>query len=451
MAGRPQKRVLVFCRSYLVADFRENVAPLADKHQFEFLTDGACEGTADTRADFYAALNSGLSCSEIDPSIEDDVIARCRLLRNLERERARRLVHAMARTLDTKLSELSPDIVFCHWVDEYSLHLLSILARRRGIRFLAYASAYFPNLAQFTDHSNGQALNVREPSAEEVEKTLGLIRPNHFRQNYNQSARHSLLLQAVGVARYNVKRLVFKAKSILENDPWGMHYRITPYVVDRRNLLDFPSESLFEQDWQGALHNKKQERPSSSTVFLPLSYFPEASTDYWVSDRRILDYESTIIRVIQSLAPSCNLLVKEHPHMLGGRKPAFYQRLRSMDAVVSADPYAFSADALAASDAVVLGGGSVGIEAYLRNKPIFTYCDSSYWYGPSGATFLPLESITEWADTIRKTLASFEPQTDELKSEFVHECLRATMHIRKGGRRWPLVEPGELHQLLLNS
>lgn len=448
MNGLARKRILVFCRSYLVADFRENVAPLADKYDFKFLTDGACRGTADTRAAFYAALRTGERHPEIDAATEADVVARCRLLRNIDGAQARRMLHAMAIALDARLSEIDPQVVFCHWVDEYSLHLLSILSRRRRIKFIAYAAAYFPNLVQFTDHSNGRALHVREPAAAEVAETLEAVSPRDFRQDYRQPARHSLLRQARGVARYNVKRLVFKAKSILENDPWGMHYRITPYVVDRRSLRDYPSASLFEREWQTSLKAMRDKRPDAPVVFLPLAYFPEASTDYWITDRSILDYENVVVRIAEVLSRSCIVLVKEHPHMIGGRRPSFYERFQRLSSVINIDPYAYSADVLGASNAVIVGGGSVGIEAYLRDKPILTYCDNSYWYPASQATFLSLSEIDAWPKLICHAAAHFRAPTSEDKLAFVRECLRTTMHTRKEGRIWPLVEVSELDDLL---
>jgi hypothetical protein len=45
-------RALVFCRPYLLDDFRKNVAPLSGAYEFRFLTDGHSPGAAETRQRF---------------------------------------------------------------------------------------------------------------------------------------------------------------------------------------------------------------------------------------------------------------------------------------------------------------------------------------------------------------------------------------------------------------
>jgi hypothetical protein len=49
-----KSRVFIFCRPYLIPDFQENVAPLANEYEFSYLTDGPWKGIRDTRQRFYA-------------------------------------------------------------------------------------------------------------------------------------------------------------------------------------------------------------------------------------------------------------------------------------------------------------------------------------------------------------------------------------------------------------
>lgn len=445
---QPRRRFLVFCRNYLVPDFRDNVAPTRDEFEFDFLTDGASRGTRDTRKPFYAALRAGTRSAEIDAATESDVIARCRLLRNIDAVQARRMVHAMACVLAAELDRCRPDAVLCHWVDEYVTHLLSILSARRGSRFVGYAYSYFPKRVQLVQRADGLAFDVREPNDEEVGQTLQTISPQAFRQNYAQAAHYSRWRHGFGVLRYGVKRAVFATKSVLQRDPWNLHYAVTPYIVERRRLSDFPSASLFETDWRAALGRHRQCHPRRPVVYLPLAYFPESSTDYWVADKSILDYEAKVIEIVRSLVADCVVVVKEHLHMMGGRRPAFYARLREREPVLSVHPAQVSNEVLADCDAVVVGGGSVGVESFVRGKPVFSYCDNSFWFAPSGAFRLDLAATQEWAGQIRAQLAQFRPADDRRKHEFVRQCLRSTVRPRPGARRWLLMDEADLRALL---
>lgn len=444
-AAKP--RILSFCRPYLVADFRANLAAVADEFELDFLTDGRAPGTRDTRTRFYENLRNERRCAELDEATEAEVRARCRLLRNVPAARARALMHAMALVLAHELDSFRPGAVLCHMVDEYVTHLLAILATRRGARFVGYAHSYFPGLLQLTQYAHGGAFDVREPADDEVERILDTIGQRIYRQNYMQRSSYTLARHLYGLARYRLKLAVFRTKSILERDPWNLHYAITPFVVERRRLRDFPRGSDFAADWSKALR-ELVARSGRPVVYLPLAYFPESTLDYWVRDTRILRYEDLSIEMIRTLARDHVVVVKEHLHMMGCRDSSFYPRLRAEAQVVSVHPHEYSNDVLAASDAVVLGAGSVGVEATIRDKPVLSYCDSSYWFAASGATALALDDLTSWPAHVGHVLRTHAPLSAAAKHRFIGQCLRSTARPRPGGRRWPFMDIEDLRSVL---
>src|SRR5262249_20454131 len=156
-------------------------------------------GTRDTRRAFYAALRDRQRCAELDDATATDVLARCRLLRNLPVETATGLMHAMARVLSTELDRTRPSAVLCHMVDEYVTHLLSLLAQRRGIRFVGYGYSYFPGFIQVTQQGYGRALKVREPMEAEIDAVLSKIGQREFRQNYVQRGNYTLTAHLKGL------------------------------------------------------------------------------------------------------------------------------------------------------------------------------------------------------------------------------------------------------------
>lgn len=442
-------RVFVFCRPYLVADFRNNVAPLDEEFEFTFLTDGFCEGTPDTRADFYAALRDRQMCNELSAVDEDNVRTRCRLLRNIDRGQAHALMHAMASVLARRLDEFRPSTVLCHLVDEYIIHLLSLLAEKRSIPFVNYFASYFPGRVQLTEGAHGVPLDVYEPSDAEVREALNLILQPRFRQNYTQRPNYSVWRHFLNVQRYKAKVLVFSLRSLIERDRWNLHYRVTPYVAERRRVRDFPRKSDFHSDWRRRIERLASER-GGPTIYLPLAYFPEATTDYWVRNLRMTEYERCLIEIIRSLAgaPDGSLIIKEHLHMMGARARSFYSELMSIPNVVSVHPLEHSNELLSMSDAVVMGAGSVGIEATVRNKPVFSYCDTSYWFKPSRATFLNLDDVGSWGEVVRNHLMSGKRSHVTDNETFIRACLRSNVPARGPGRIWPLIDVQALRTTL---
>ncbi|XIA64105.1 hypothetical protein ACFIOY_35090 [Bradyrhizobium sp. TZ2] len=338
----------------------------------------------------------------------------------------------MAAALQEWLDRLNPEAVICHWVDEYVTHLLSILARRRGVRFVGYAYSLFPGLLQLTSNANGDAFDIRTPSSNEVEEAIAALMKPFFRQDYNQRLNYSLRRHVLGIGRYYVKRIVFLAKGYLERDPLHVHYAITPYLAERRSIRDFPSANCFSNDWKSELTSLRK-KSSSPTVYIPLAYFPEAAIDYWIKDKSIIDYENKMVEIVAAISRGCVVAIKEHPHMLGARNPDFYKRVGSIPNVVMIPPLEYSAEVMASSDAVLLGAGSVGIEAALHDKPIFTFSNTSYWFARSGAVYLDLASIGNWAERIVEALKSARPLSKGEKHEFIKACLGCTVFLAPVG------------------
>jgi hypothetical protein len=440
-----RRAVLVFCRPYLLADFRANIAPLADEYDFHLLTDGRCSGTRDTRARFYSRLGQSPAPSGFTSADEGEVIARCRYLRNLEPKLALSMLRAMASVIEEEMDRVRPAVVLSHMVDEYVTNLTAEIAKRRGVPYVGYAYSYFPGKIQATLYSNGEPHRLREPADDEVRQTLEQISLRTFRQDYAQPDTYTPLRHLKAMLRYRVKQVVFAIKKRLDRDRLNIHYGCLPFVVERRHWRDFPAASDFHSDWKQRIESAGGERP---IVYMPLGYFPEATIDYWIEDRRILDYEAQVLKICELLGRHFRVVVKEHLHMLGGRSPVFYRKLRDIPGVVSAHPQTFSNDVLGMADVVLMGAGSVGVEAFIRGKPIVSFSHRSYWFAASGASYVDLADLDSWPAKIGACLAAYSQPSARQRFEFVRECLRSTMRTQRPGRRWPICVPEDLRQAL---
>ncbi|MCU0801355.1 MAG: hypothetical protein MUD11_06190, partial [Rhodobacteraceae bacterium] len=296
--------------------------------------------------------------------------------------------YAMQRILD----RVNPAAVICHMVDEYVIDTLSQLCTFRGIRCIGYCASFFPGRVQITQSSYGQAFDVVAVDDSIVEPILDRLADDRFRQNYIQAPSLRFRDHLRGFLRYQVKRVVFPVKGWLERSPLAVHYEILPYIAEHRRLSDFPSAAMFDRDWRAQLAQARQERDAAA-VYIPLSYAPESTNDYWISNTRAVHYEAMILDLIRRTAADQITVVKEHVHMIGCRSRAFYAALRAIPGVINVHPTEFSNLVLAECDLLLLGGGSSGVEAVLRNKPVLTYCETSYWFAGSGATWLDLDDL----------------------------------------------------------
>jgi hypothetical protein len=448
LVAQQKKRIFVFARFNLVESYKRNVAPFAGEYRFAFFTDGKARGTRDTRRRFYDAFHSREKSAELTAEDEADLVERCRYMRNIPVDLALRQAHAMALALAEELDRIAPDAVLSQMVDDYVTYLCALLAKKRGIRFVSYAYSYFPGHIQLTQFWSGEPFDVRIPDDEEVREVHEAISQRVFRQHYVQAPGLSFPDHAKRVLRYWLKQAIFKAKSIAERDPLNLHYRVQPYIVEKRRLGDFPAAREFSADWKRDLEDLRSARPGAAVLYMPLGFFPESTIDFWIQNKRILQFEDCTLEMLRSLARGNIILVKEHLHMVGARDRRFYRKLLALEGVVSVHPKEYSNDVLSASDAVILGGGSVGVEATIRGKPVLSYGRGTYWFEPSRATYLDLDEIGEWPAAVRQTLAAFEPLSDDERFEFIRKCLASTVLPRKGVGIWPLIEEDHLRRIL---
>lgn len=134
--------------------------------------------------------------------------------------------------------------------------------------------------------------------------------------------------------------------------------------------------------------------------------------------------------------------------MLGARKTTFYSSLLDLPGIVSVPPLEFSNDVAAIADVVLMGSGSVGIESFIRGKPIVTYCDTSFWFIPANAAYVDLGKLCDWPSVIADKIRIHTVPTQDQRLDFVRQCLRSTVRQERPGRIWPICVPSELRLAL---
>lgn len=406
-------KVLVYVREY----FKKVYVPMFDslkEIEVDYVTNFPTRGMHDIRGPFNVLLQAPTPLEfKLD---EDDIILRCRLLRNVDRSLAVRMLRAMQGTME-RILDRSHHMVFGPMVDDYITHLMVLVARCRGIRYFGVNGSYFEGVTHVTLGSDGSPVAVRSASVTEAMGHLDKISSADFRQNYLQPTAHDFVSHAKRVLRYHAKLLAFPLLKHYRRDPLNYHYIVQPFLGQAKSLSNHVDDSHFHPDWEQQIRQSKDP-----LIYFPLGYTPEATTDYWIKDASWIDYEKKVLELARFLSPRFKVIVKEHVHMLGIRDKRFYKALASLENVVSVPPTVNSNRLLLTYRPVMfIGGGSAGVEATIRKMAVVSYCGNSYWVHASAARQVGHDLMNELPDALMHAQpADVDPIA------FIQSCLKTT-------------------------
>ena len=124
--------------------------------------------------------------------------------------------------------------------------------------------------------------------------------------------------------------------------------------------------------------SKNSVVPAANQNFalLCLSLEPESAIS--VNAPNCFDQSALIKDVAQNLPASWQLVVKEHPSMIGWRDADFYKNICRIPNVLLCDPKSKTRDLIEASSLVLTINGTVGWEASLLKKPVLVFGHAFY-------------------------------------------------------------------------
>ncbi|MGH9509125.1 MAG: hypothetical protein ACRD2Q_10460 [Terriglobales bacterium] len=338
----------------------------------------------------------------------DDLVARCRLLRELAPEEADQLLAAMTWAIEEVLDRCQPQIIFAPLLDSYVMDLLRVCAARRGVPFLGLSPTFMSGYCRLT--ARGEHVAFRRPKGRECRHALQELldpqyQPPHFRAFSDRGS--WFLIQRW--LRENVKQAYFTLLPWLRRDPLNYHYATSRRAARQRSRWDCLGPArFFDSDWQERL-----QRFPGGWAYVPLHFHPEATTDYWLKPRDFLDYEESVLEVARRLAAELPLAVKEHPAFLGFRSAGFYRRLRSIPNLVVVPAGVRSNQLVETSVAVVVWLGSVGAEAGLRGKAVVTLGQPYYATGLKFLNVTSRQELDQVPAQVRRLAATPAPTADE--------------------------------------
>jgi hypothetical protein len=332
------------------------------------VTDIRGKGDCDVIADFYAAYRRQQAQADAAPatlSMDEvhDVIARCRLLRWLPRRQATGMVIAMEYAFTQILDRVQPAMVLSFPIDRYVSDVLERLAKRRGIPYLELTASLISGMSMLM--YRGQLVKTSAaPTAAMVREQVQTIAKPDFTPSYVQTAvRYTAARWWKTFLYFRLRGLAFKLISWHKRDPLNLHYLdAQAFLGHKPRLADRRIVDLVDWQWRDKLGAFCKDK----RVFFGLQLFPEASIDYWLANRELIDYEDLLVDAAAAFSRAGFLiLVKDHPSQFGFRQCGLLERLLALPNVIVL-PYEVSGN-----EAISLVGsnftltGTLGLQAAL--------------------------------------------------------------------------------------
>jgi len=375
---------------------------------------------------FYRHLHTGgcddVALRELGPDVCNDVIARCRLLRHLERSQAMAMIGAMWQTIEELLDRYQPELFICFLIDRYILDLAERALARRGVRYVGLAVGIPPDYVMFM--ARGEHLPVREPDEAEVDRIVAALTRSDFRPTYVATNRFTYRRFLRLWAKFTARWLVFEFLMVWRRNPLDFRYVATRWARCgyRVRLRDWRVMSFFRPDWRTVF----EQTPFEDRVFIGLSVNPEAAIEYWVRDRSLVDYADVLDRVAASFGRAgLRLFVKDHPSQFGFRQFELFDRLARHDCVTFV-PYDVSGrEMIDKCHTTFTWTGTVGFEAAMIGRAVIAEEGAYYLIDDA---FLVMRSLAD-IDAMPARIRAFRAPNDlqDLQRRLVRILLRATV------------------------
>lgn len=405
------EEVLFFIRIRGKKSYFNNVYTQSFLSQFTGVKEFRCISEYTRDADVHIDLNAVerdlLTQEEYDEfnMVVDilDVIRRCRALREISFERSKKLIYRCFIFFSRFFAENHQlKLIVMGTIDNYVMDVMERVGSKYGVVFLSVTDSFLsPQYKLIT--VRGERNNYRSPSDEEVNAVFEKI------SNTKLSPMAPNKKKALKAAFYDFFSYLFRCV---------IRY-FFKYKVLGRLEYEYQFAPLFKKfcsldQLRATKYLRSQAQfPANSDLkiaYIPLHYYPEATTDYWINDSFHVDYLGSVVDTVRRL---CSMgfivLVKEHPAFYLARFSRFYEQIQQAGATLLT-PFISTKEIFAKSDLVVIWNGSTGVEAIVNGKPIVKVTNS--YYGDDiiqefdKALMFPIVPKEKGKEVVRKVLES---------------------------------------------
>ena len=267
------------------------------------------------------------------------------------------------------------DILLVHIVDEFILDIMVRVAQHRGIEIIGFcANSYDSRYMQIT--VRGEYVKVREPDEHETDSFLSLLR--------DKTSKPYVLAPKVVYSNILKKYFLYKIKDILH---YQVYYKLMGkksyrYMMTRSETYPRSLRNIFGASKH--LYKSISQIPDplvkKQTVYIPLHYHPEATTDYWIKDPEYLTYYPSLMKVIRSYSErGFQVLIKEHTASYMQRDISLYKAISGIEHVYLLSPFITTYEVLDYVEYVVVWTGTSGVEAIMQDKKVILAAGETYY------------------------------------------------------------------------
>ena len=346
----------------------------------------------------------------------DEIIRRCRVLRNLTKPDALSMIGAMRLALDDVITQQKPKLVMSFTIDRYVLDVLERVLQSHGIPFLSMTASIVPDQVMFMDR--GALVRVRNPDANEIECARQKIVNDTFTPAYvSHKKKYNLMTFWRIFLLYKARGLVYQMVRYVKRDRLNLHYLDALNDLDHKpRWRDYVALAAFNDKWEARLLTSVRNK----RVFIGLQLLPEASLDYWLNDLSLLNNEEVILEICQVLGKAgYTLFVKDHPLQFGFRKRELIQRLNGLPGVVLV-PYSTPATRLMKECAItVTMTGTIGFQSAVAGSCSIV----SDAYYSDDVSFIRFSSFSEIATLPEKIKAFQSDHVGNITNESINGLL----------------------------
>lgn len=350
--------------------------------------------------DDYKLPNAKLSISQ-----SDDIIKRCRLLRELNKDEALAHVTAAYLAYQDIFSVYKPKFVLSLTVDSFLLDILSRVAEKNCVKFIGLIPTFVNGFFRITVRGEANETLQLTSDSHAIDTLKKKLLKKSYTPSFNKTSIKSPFRSTLMRWFKNTARIFyFWAKLFISNNKNNYHIR-SSFIVSKFNLnIMFPKVPVDPQ-WRNKILDKDNLK-----IFIPLQMFPECTIDYWTKDPELISYYDVLLKISSLLEGKAQLFFKEHPSVVGARDASIYRKLNLFKNVSFVPTSMNSNDIILSVDAVLVWTGTIGFEAAIRGKPVFTLGEPYYEMGP---LFSKFNFTYDQCSDIRQSISLMKDQYNE--------------------------------------
>lgn len=336
---------------------------------------------------YYSYLNNKKKINNklFNKTEKREIIARCRLLRNIKKKDALKHLDAMSLAINSVIRNEKPNLIFMQTVDNYISHMMYLISKRKNIKFIGIVTTPINNYFRIT--SLGECnfnKNYNKNLKYKIYKSY--LKKNYvpvFNKKSISNPKKYIFLRWI---RNSIKIPFFFIKRLVSGDYYNYH-SWSNYIISLMNFNFFFPIEPGDKKWEEKINKKK------NTIYIPLQMFPEATIDYACENIKYLDYYKNLFLFIKNHHNKFNIVIKEHPNIMGYRPSGFYKKIKRDNRVNVIPTYVNSNLVLNKIDCVLVWTGTVGFDALIRGVPVISFCNPYY---ASGKRFLKINQNTNF-------------------------------------------------------